>query len=240
MTLGRKKQEFFFNKRNLLMNFTGTGQFGFYKTDYYLDNLKLYEVDMIPFFQYFRNPINGSGGNINTSVQIPNTTVIFGPSPYIDYASSQSGQSTFIQSYYSQLIIPTIQIPQSINWQKDYNVYNSAFDPITAMYDQNKISTISTSNVSSDTTTDDTDDTTTIDGTIWDGGTIWPGWVDDGSTGWNPNFDPVDYDPNDGRPPGGNPPNPNPNDPLDPFGVQDQDDSAPSQELGGGMSNNFF
>lgn len=68
-----RKVEYFYNKRNLSMNFRGNGFFGELPSGYVINNLKLYEVDMIPFFQYF------SDLNINKSVQIP----LQGVSPYI-------------------------------------------------------------------------------------------------------------------------------------------------------------
>jgi hypothetical protein len=74
----KRKIEFFFNKRNLSMNFTGGGIGNLTKSDYIINNLKIYEVDMIPFFQYFIDV------NINKSIQIP----FQGIAPYIDYESS--------------------------------------------------------------------------------------------------------------------------------------------------------
>lgn len=68
-----RKIEYFYNKRNLSMNFRGNGFFGELPSGYIINNLKLYEVNMIPFFQYF------SELNINKSVQVP----FQGISPYI-------------------------------------------------------------------------------------------------------------------------------------------------------------
>ena len=59
------KTEFFYNKRTLSMSFRGNGLDGENISTFVIDNLKLYEVDMIPFFQYF-NKIN-----INKSVSVP-------------------------------------------------------------------------------------------------------------------------------------------------------------------------
>jgi subtilisin-like proprotein convertase family protein len=64
-TPNKKKSEYFYNKRDLMMTFRGSGSSGKEKSEYVIDNLKLYEVDMIPFFQYFTYE------NINRSVQIP-------------------------------------------------------------------------------------------------------------------------------------------------------------------------
>lgn len=70
-----RKVEYFYNKRNLSMNFRGNGFFGELPSGYVINNLKLYEVNMIPFFQYFIDI------NINKSVQVP----LQGISPYIFY-----------------------------------------------------------------------------------------------------------------------------------------------------------
>jgi len=77
-TKKKRKVEFFFNKRNLSMNFTGGGNLNLSKSDYILNNLKIIEVDMIPFFKYFIDI------NINRSIQIPYQ----GIAPYIDYENS--------------------------------------------------------------------------------------------------------------------------------------------------------
>jgi len=77
-TKKRKKVEFFFNKRNLSMNFTGGGTDNTQKSEFIINNLKIYEVDMIPFFQYFIDI------NINKSIQVP----FQGIAPYIDYENS--------------------------------------------------------------------------------------------------------------------------------------------------------
>ena len=124
LTRNKKKQEFFFNKRNLLMNFKGTGIEGSEDTEYYLDNLKLYEVNMIPFFQYFISPINVQG-NINKSVQIPNN----GVSPLIDFADDSiidASDSNDILTFFSNsLIASNIEIPAGINWERDYSIYRT-------------------------------------------------------------------------------------------------------------------
>lgn len=73
-TPNKRKIEYFYNKTNLLMNFRG-GESD--SSTYIIDNLFLYEVDMIPFFQYFTDV------NINKSIQIP----YFGISPLIDYSN---------------------------------------------------------------------------------------------------------------------------------------------------------
>jgi hypothetical protein len=123
-TIGNTKQEFFFNKKNLMMNFTGVGRDGMYSTDIYIDNLKFYELDMVPFFKYFKNPI-GKLGNINTSVQIPKN----GEAPIIDESGEniveESTQNEVINTFIAKLIAPDITIPYGINWQQDYNIYRT-------------------------------------------------------------------------------------------------------------------
>ena len=64
-TSKKRKIEFFYNKRALSMFFRGNGLVGENVSSMIIDNLKLYEVDMIPFFQYFNT------GNINKSVYVP-------------------------------------------------------------------------------------------------------------------------------------------------------------------------
>lgn len=79
-TSKKRKIEYFYNKRNLSMNFSGyIGYFigGGISFDYVIDNLKFIEIDMVPFFQYFVE------SNINKGVQVPYQ----GISPYIDYSN---------------------------------------------------------------------------------------------------------------------------------------------------------
>ena len=74
-----KKSEYFYNKRNLAMHFYGYSSYLDETTvEYLIDNLHFYEVDMIPFFQYFTEE------NINKGIQIPYQ----GISPFIDYTNS--------------------------------------------------------------------------------------------------------------------------------------------------------
>jgi hypothetical protein len=70
-----KKYEYFYNKRNLSMYFRGNGS---NINRFIIDNLKFYEIDMIPFFKYFLE------NNINISLQVPYT----GISPFIDYTNT--------------------------------------------------------------------------------------------------------------------------------------------------------
>ena len=116
-TKGTKKQEFFFNKRNLLMNLKGNGLLGEDSTEIFLDNIKMYQVDMVPFFQYFKK------SNINISVQIPSN----GTSPNIDYATDDNIIGTIdtnpIVTYFgNSLIGSNIEVPEGINWVNDYGI----------------------------------------------------------------------------------------------------------------------
>ena len=79
ITSKTKKSEYFYNKRNLAMHFYGYSPlFPTITVEYLIDNLHFYEVDMIPFFQYFTED------NINKGIQIPYQ----GISPFIDYTNS--------------------------------------------------------------------------------------------------------------------------------------------------------
>ena len=71
-TLNTKKYEYFFNrgKLSLMLKALDPGY-----TDTILDNIKFYEIDMIPFFQYTTYDY------VNSSVQIP----YIGVAPFIDY-----------------------------------------------------------------------------------------------------------------------------------------------------------
>jgi len=72
------KMEYFYNKRNLSMSLRGNGLNGENVSEFIIDNMGLYEVDMIPFFQYFSN------GNINKSVSIPYQAI----APLVDYVEN--------------------------------------------------------------------------------------------------------------------------------------------------------
>jgi hypothetical protein len=75
LTTKKTKVEYFYNKRNLSMVFRGDAT---QTSTYVIDNLNFYEVDMIPFFQYF------TIDNINNGVEIP----FQGISPFIDYSNA--------------------------------------------------------------------------------------------------------------------------------------------------------
>ena len=73
--------EIFFKKDRIEIqfHFKGSGLYGSEKSGFILDNIKLFEIDMIPFFQYFIET------SINKSVQIPYQ----GIAPFIDYTNSR-------------------------------------------------------------------------------------------------------------------------------------------------------
>lgn len=73
-----KKYEYFYNKTDMMMNISGNGEGGASQSMVVVDNLNMYEVDMIPFFKYFDE------SNIYKGIQQP----IRGTSPEIDYLNS--------------------------------------------------------------------------------------------------------------------------------------------------------
>ena len=77
-TENKSKIEYFYNKTNLSMFFRGNGLNGKNVSTFVLDNLKLYEVDMIPFFQYFIDD------NINRSISVPYQAI----APNVEYVES--------------------------------------------------------------------------------------------------------------------------------------------------------
>ena len=129
LTPGRKKQEFFFNKRNLLLNMTGSGFGGTFNNEFYLDNLKFYEVDMIPFFQYFNSPV-GRVGNINTSVKIPNTGTSPTIQPTEDFTDATAGNDV-VNEFVEKLIASNVQVPKNVNWRADYAIYRTQQQDLT-------------------------------------------------------------------------------------------------------------
>lgn len=92
-TKSTKKVEYFFGKRNLNMYFSGSGSGGEYESEFIIDNLKFYEVNMIPFFKYLTDD------NVNKSIQTP----IFGTT-----------QDFKLNSYLDNLI-DSIKIPYRLN-----------------------------------------------------------------------------------------------------------------------------
>jgi subtilisin-like proprotein convertase family protein len=78
-TPNKSKIEYFYNKTNLAMSFRGNGLDGANISTFVIDNMKLYEVDMIPFFQYFNTK------NINKSVSVPYQAT----APNVEYVESE-------------------------------------------------------------------------------------------------------------------------------------------------------
>ena len=74
----KKKYEYFYNKTDLMMSIQGNGSFGTSQSMLVLDNIKMYETDMIPFFKYFED------ANIYKGIQVPYQ----GLAPNIDYLNS--------------------------------------------------------------------------------------------------------------------------------------------------------
>lgn len=73
-----KKYEYFYNKTDMMLSINGNGATGASTSMLVLDNLNMYEVDMIPFFKYFDED------NIYKGIQIP----YIGEAPDIDYLNS--------------------------------------------------------------------------------------------------------------------------------------------------------
>jgi hypothetical protein len=78
VTSKKKKIEYFFNKRHLGLTIRGSGLDGVDKTELIIDDLRFYEVDMIPFFKYLTEQ------NVNKSIRIPYQAV----APFIDYSDA--------------------------------------------------------------------------------------------------------------------------------------------------------
>ena len=74
----KKKYEYFYNKTDLMMSIQGNGDMGSSQSMLVLDNIKMYETDMIPFFKYFEDK------NIYKGIQVPYE----GIAPNIDYLNS--------------------------------------------------------------------------------------------------------------------------------------------------------
>lgn len=73
--LQTKKFEYFYNKTDMMMSISGNGFMGASSSTLVIDNIKTYEIDMIPFFKYFND------NNIYKGVQVP----LSGVAPEIDY-----------------------------------------------------------------------------------------------------------------------------------------------------------
>jgi hypothetical protein len=73
-----KKYEYFYNKTDMMLSINGNATNGADTSMLVLDNINMYEVDMIPFFKYFDED------NIYKGIQIP----YIGEAPDIDYLNS--------------------------------------------------------------------------------------------------------------------------------------------------------
>ena len=73
-----RKYEYFYSKRDLMMKILGNGERGASPSFVVMDNIKMYEIDMIPFFKYFTE------ANIYNGVQVP----FQGRAPEINYEES--------------------------------------------------------------------------------------------------------------------------------------------------------
>lgn len=103
-TSKKRKIEYFYNKRNLSMNFSGYIGYNTEATfDYVIDNIKFIEIDMVPFFQYFIE------SNINKGVQVP----FQGISPYIDYSNPFFNFLDNISLGVSSIVISNSNVPVS-------------------------------------------------------------------------------------------------------------------------------
>ena len=110
-----KKYEYFYNKTDLMMSVNGNGTTGINNSMMIFDNIKMFEVDMIPFFQYFEY------SNIYKGIQIPYE----GVAPDIDYLNSDFifidnitiGLDTINTSIFDNITpvcIPPVYIPLSV------------------------------------------------------------------------------------------------------------------------------
>ncbi len=141
-THGNKKQEFFFNKQNLSLNIKGNGVLGINKSEIMLDDLKMYEVSRVPFFQYFKSMSKSSIGNINITIQMPKTTENIGTAPFIEFSDVNAiDNSNSVKNFFiSKLVITNVPVPESINWEKDYIIYRRQISDLSTpeyYYDSN-------------------------------------------------------------------------------------------------------
>jgi hypothetical protein len=75
-----KKVEYFFNKKNLMMDIKGYGDIDVNSEfKIVLDNIKMYEIDMVPFFKYFQQK------NIYRGIQTP----LVGESPFMGFTQNK-------------------------------------------------------------------------------------------------------------------------------------------------------
>jgi hypothetical protein len=112
-TKSTRKVEYFYNRTSLDLGFMSlayfSGQFGFTQSfNFEVDNIKFYEVDMIPFFQYTTPDF------VNRSVQIPYQ----GIAPVIDYRDDDFSFVNSIQFGIDSVILNqsnrTVTLPRII------------------------------------------------------------------------------------------------------------------------------
>ncbi len=106
----KKKYEYFYNKTDLMMSIQGNGEMGISQSMLILDNIKMYETDMIPFFKYFED------NNIYKGIQVPYE----GIAPNIDYLNSDfvfvDNITIGIASVDNTIINPVICVPNIIDF----------------------------------------------------------------------------------------------------------------------------
>jgi hypothetical protein len=85
------------------MNFKGSGLYGGSQSTFIIDNLNFFEIDMVPFFQYFIDT------SINKSVQIPYQ----GIAPFIDYTNSNFSFLDNISIGFDSVSIVSSSLPVS-------------------------------------------------------------------------------------------------------------------------------
>lgn len=98
-----RKYEYFYGKTSLAMHFKGSGLYGGSQSTFIIDNLNFFEIDMVPFFQYFID------SSINKAVQIPYQ----GIAPFIDYANSNFSFLDNISIGFDSVSIVSSSLPVS-------------------------------------------------------------------------------------------------------------------------------
>ena len=85
------------------MHFKGSGLYGGSQSTFIIDNLNFFEIDMVPFFQYFIDT------SINKAVQIPYQ----GIAPFIDYTNSNFSFLDNISIGFDSVSIVSSSLPVS-------------------------------------------------------------------------------------------------------------------------------
>ena len=98
-----RKYEYFYGKTSLAMHFKGSGLYGGSQSTFIIDNLNFFEIDMVPFFQYFIDT------SINKAVQIPYQ----GIAPFIDYENSNFSFLDNISIGFDSVSIVSSSLPVS-------------------------------------------------------------------------------------------------------------------------------